>query len=614
MSRSRRPQRQSTDPFSESSSSSSPERAGYDDTDFFTAGANDSQSSIGASTFRDMTMSPSSLERERLVAPVMRLPAELLISIFAKLNSTSDLRNCMLVCKIWATNSVDLLWHRPLCNSWKNLLNVVTSVRKQDAYFAYYDLVKRLNFSILSEQVSDGSIIPLSGCKRVERLTLTNCTKLSDSGVTSLIKGNRALLALDISGLELISDHTLTAVAENCNRLQGLNITGCRQVTDKSMIAVSENCPSIKRLKLNDCSQLTNDSIVALANNCRQMLEIDLHGCSNITDISVTALLSRGASLRELRLASCSKIKDEAFLSLPNEKVFENLRILDLTACENLTDVAVAKIISSAPRLRNLVLAKCKKITDDAVFSITKLGKNLHYVHLGHCAQITDRAVNELIKCCNRIRYIDLACCHRLTDVSITSLSTLPKLRRIGLVKCQEITDRSIMALARPRVGPSGGHQGASSLERVHLSYCVNLSLQGIHALLNHCPRLTHLSLTGVQAFLREDLTAYCRAAPDEFTDHQREVFCVFSGVGVSNLREHLNQEAAAYEAEGGSMYEEGEEAPGEEHQIAGTMAVVTVVHGNGNGGGGGGGGAGGHDDMDEEFGDESELGDQGGE
>jgi len=32
--------------------------------------------------------------------------------------------------------------------------------------------------------------------------------------------------------------------------------------------------------------------------------------------------------------------------------------------------------------------------------------------------------------------------------------------------------------------------------------------------LLNNCPKLTHLSLTGVQAFLRPDLEEFCREAP----------------------------------------------------------------------------------------------------
>lgn len=38
--------------------------------------------------------------------------------------------------------------------------------------------------------------------------------------------------------------------------------------------------------------------------------------------------------------------------------------------------------------------------------------------------------------------------------------------------------------------------------------------IQSIIKLLNSCPRLTHLSLTGVQAFLRQDLEQFCRDAP----------------------------------------------------------------------------------------------------
>ncbi len=74
---------------------------------------------------------------------------------------------------------------------------------------------------------------------------------------------------------------------------------------------------------------------------------------------------------------------------------------------------------------------------------------------------------------------------------------------------------------------------------------------KGIHELLQYCPRLTHLSLTGVQAFLREDLTRFCREAPPEFTHPQRDVFCVFSGEGVSRLREYLKRLAEDQEREG---------------------------------------------------------------
>ena len=224
----------------------------------------------------------------------------------------------------------------------------------------------------------------------------------------------------------------------------------------------------------------TDSSIQSFAANCPSILEIDLHACQNISSPSVAALMSQLPHLRELRLAHCIRVADEAFTTLSPRMVFDSLRILDLTACDMVGDAAVCQIIPQAPRLRNLVLAKCRNITDMAISAICRLGKNLHYIHLGHCQNISDEAVIQLVKACNRIRYIDLACCNKLTDTSVQHLAALPKLRRVGLVKCQQLTDRSILALAR---GPTGNAFKIppvrdSSLERVHLSYCVNLTIE----------------------------------------------------------------------------------------------------------------------------------------
>jgi len=291
-------------------------------------------------------------------------------------------------------------------------------------------------------------------------------------------------------------------------------------------------------------ARATDDSVIAVAENCRSILEIDLQGCQSISSASVTALLTNLPQLRELRLAQCVGIDSHAFTDLKPTLKFDALRILDLTACDGVGDEAIARIIPAAPRLRNLVLAKCRHITDQAVRAICTLTKNLHYIHLGHCQLLTDNAVIELVQQCNRIRYIDLACCSRLTDASVRHLAKLPKLRRVGLVKCQNLTDASIIALAKGPYSSSSAKPGMPtqfvSLERVHLSYCTSLTLKGITQLLLNCPRLTHLSLTGVQAFLRDDLTRFCREAPTEFTHVQRDVFCVFSGDGVVRLRDYL--------------------------------------------------------------------------
>ncbi|GAW18376.1 hypothetical protein ANO14919_078510 [Xylariales sp. No.14919] len=527
-----------------SSSTNSPAPPENEESDFFLAN-NDSQSSLGVvPNLQDMQVTDP-----ECLPTVAALPSEILISIFSRISEPKELLNCLLTCKRWARNVVEILWHRPSCTSWEKHSSICATLGLERPFFTYTDFIKRLNLAALAEGVNDGSVTPLAVCTRVERLTLTNCRGLTDGGLTPLVRSSKHLLALDISGDDNITEASILAIAENCRKLQGLNVSGCRQVSNESLVKLAENCRFIKRLKLNDCNQLNDMAVLAFANHCPNILEIDLHQCTNIGNEPVTALLAREQALRELRLASCELIDDGAFLALPPYRTYENLRILDLTSCSRLTDRAVEKIIDIAPRLRNLVLAKCSNITDVAVHAIARLQKNLHYVHLGHCRHITDDAVKRLVRNCNRIRYIDLGCCTNLTDESVTLLAGLPKLKRIGLVKCASITDKSMYALAtandhrsyRNATNHSSHDVRSPSLERVHLSYCTNLTLPSIIKLLNCCPKLTHLSLTGVPAFLRDDLDRFCREAPSDFTEHQRAVFCVFSGNGVAGLRHHLN-------------------------------------------------------------------------
>lgn len=229
------------------SSLSTPDREDVDDTNFFMTQVNDSQSSLGMAVRE--TSSPMDQEREHRLTPITKLPPELLIAIFTKLASTSDLRNSMLVCYNWALNTVGILWHRPLCNNWNNLTNVVGALNhNHTSFFPYYDLVRRLNLAALSSKVNDGTVMPFSSCKRIERLTLTNCSGLTDSGVSRMVEGNKHLQALDVTDLEALTDQTVFTLADNCPRLQGLNITNCSLVTDDSLIAVSENCRQLKRV------------------------------------------------------------------------------------------------------------------------------------------------------------------------------------------------------------------------------------------------------------------------------------------------------------------------------------------------------------------------------
>ena len=233
----------------ESSPSSAPTSPGNvldDDGDFFLVQKNESESSFGILNSRDSSAPPRLREREKY--PIDWLPSELLISIFSKLSSPQDLYNCLRVSKTWSRCCIDLLWHRPLFTSWERLSNVAESLQKEDAYWPYADLIKRLNLSNLSQDINDGTLQPFTGCKRIERLTLTGCHNLTDRGIIALVEGSRTLLALDVTGISSITDVTIQALSRNCPRLQGLNITHCKNVTDESLVPLAASCKYLKRV------------------------------------------------------------------------------------------------------------------------------------------------------------------------------------------------------------------------------------------------------------------------------------------------------------------------------------------------------------------------------
>ncbi|RHZ44783.1 hypothetical protein Glove_709g46 [Diversispora epigaea] len=489
-----------------------------------------SEKNFPAQTVKQTSSSQPTLNS---LAKAATIPSELIFQIFKYVTSTTDLKSCILVCKSWCRCGVEQLWHKPVFTSNQSLFKLLFTLSRSSQTFPYSFLIRRLNFSFLGENITDQILSRLSSCERLERLTLGGCRRITDTGLLRLLEKADGLIALDVSDIENLTDAVLDLVGERCRRLQGLNVNSCKKVTDKGIMAVASRCRSLRRIKLSSCENITDESVVVLAKNCPHLLELDLTNCNQITNGAIQPVFKHCTQLRDFRLAYCTNLTDDSFIkTMPS--IFEQLRVLDLTSCALVTDQAIHKIVHSAPKLRNLVLAKCGNITDEGVYHITRLGRHLHYLHLGHCSRITDHSITHLARHCTRLRYLDMACCTQLTDASVFELSHLPKLRRIGLVKCALVTDQAIYALIENRVA-------AYTLERVHLSYCVNLTIPAISELVNFCGRLTHLSLTGVPAFLRPEIQRYCRLPPKEFTPHQRQVFCVFSGKGVKELKNYLS-------------------------------------------------------------------------
>ncbi|KAI8373510.1 hypothetical protein EDC96DRAFT_605741 [Choanephora cucurbitarum] len=481
------------------------------------------------------------------------LPSELLLQILhyileAPDAKCQDLLNCALQCRSWSYYALQLLWHKPLILKPQTWLKLSKTLALKDTYVDYAPLVRRINLSAVPEYISDESLLTLSVCKQLDRITLTGCTHITQHGLQQFLLHDtgKHLLSIDISDIKHINDETVLLIADTCRKLQGLNLTvnpvkdeECLGVTDMSIVQLATNCRDLRRIRLSNWKLLTDDSVVALAVHCPNLLEIDVVNC-NISNLSLWNIFKRCRELRELKINNCQFLNDHGFTQsalLTQHNYYDQLRILDLTNVVSITDRTVDCITQAAPKIRNFILNKCGHITDKSIDYLARLGRYLHYIHLGSCKNITDQGIIHLAAKCPRIRYIDLASCHRLGDDSVAALAGLPKLKRIGLVKCHRVTNRAIFALTRYA-------RTSISLERIHLSYCEQLTVQAIAVLVLHCRHLTHLSLSFVPAFQHEEFQQFCRPPPKEYSAELQRTFCVFSGKNVHDLRSYFKSSA----------------------------------------------------------------------
>ncbi|KAJ2925665.1 hypothetical protein H1R20_g11431, partial [Candolleomyces eurysporus] len=431
-------------------------------------------------------------------------------------------------------------------------------------------------------------LITLSRCELLERLVLDGCKQLTSAALEATLSSWPNLITIDLTDVFEVTNKAIISLAETSNKLQGVDLSRCRFLGDPVLIALAKNCPDLRRFKIGGSDLVTDIGVSAVVNGCPLLLKLDVRGCSSITDTAIREMWTHSPYMQELHLEFCDALTDLAFpskveiakpgdprdqkddnaeglvantdppqlvseakelanvepqeslLSLPGltsvelctlvvHQFSKNLQSLSLSSCTRITDLAIEGIVTCAPGLRELRLRKCSLLTDRSVETICKLGHSLHYLDLAHVNQITNEAVKKLAQSCTGLKDVDFTCCDKLTDESVVELSKLPKLRRIVLVRVSKITDVAIYALAAR----------ATFLQNVHLSYCEQITLQAVHLLLDKARKLKHLTLTGIRVFMDPELQRFCREPPKDY--NSRAAFCVYSGHGITQLRNHLD-------------------------------------------------------------------------
>lgn len=187
------------------------------------------------------------------------IPSELILHILKYLTQPADLLSTALCCKSWSLHALELLWYKPNIvrpSAWLNFCDILHQAKPTT--FPYTQFIRRINLSLLASDVDDRHLACLDVCERLERITLANCSKLTDEGLLAFLgnKERRTLVSIDLSDCIQVTDKTITHIAQLCPNLQGLNLSMCKEteqafvgVTDDSIVMLARRCPGLRRVK-----------------------------------------------------------------------------------------------------------------------------------------------------------------------------------------------------------------------------------------------------------------------------------------------------------------------------------------------------------------------------
>ena len=274
--------------------------------------------------------------------------------------------------------------------------------------------------------------------RRLRHLVIHDGVVTDDQVAEALPKCLR-LETVVLQGVPDVTDRTV-AIISTAPNLQRLDLSGCKRVTDVGVLNLTASKSTLQWLYLNNVTSLTDASISAVVKSCLHLRELELSGLPFLTSIAVRDLWPVSRKLKALRLARCPLLTDVAFpafmhtipshYSETNEKplpsrpmtlleglpplilshIAENLRVLDLGYCSQLTDRVIKGIVAHAPRIRALVLSGCSVMTDNAIDCICQLGDHLETLMVAHLAKVTDRGIMKLARSCSNLRSLDVSC------------------------------------------------------------------------------------------------------------------------------------------------------------------------------------------------------------
>lgn len=326
------------------------------------------------------------------------------------------------------------------CRTFANFLGTSTKIKGMHKHVGQVrpdSKAQEIQALIIKRKVDGGKALStdLERYKELKRNELNgaNIRRLELYGTDSFnferLENFPNLESLSLSGsldIRIVTVEMLQKLSEWCPNLQSLNI-GCFPFKDAHLAAI-KGLTNLRDLKLHNYI-ITTSGFETIASHFPQLRVLNLSRCENFTDKALQKIAQAHPELQHLDVSGCDKLTDVGIKALSEH--CKKLEVLDLnsdfTSHRIIRDEAIVNIAKSCPNLLRLNLAG-SMVKDQALFAIAANLKQLQSLDLSYCRNFTNMGIWAVICECTQMQSLSLNRCSQITDKGLELLSEFPQL------------------------------------------------------------------------------------------------------------------------------------------------------------------------------------------
>lgn len=265
------------------------------------------------------------------------LPNEILLVIFAFLDSVTYFSSVPRVCRRWHAVSLD---HSRQCDLTflprKSKLRVAMTHRHDDlavlACAVESRRFQRATFLKIPPWLKGNdrhvrTIVP--HCPNLISIELPYCSDITNTSLSVISVAYPNLQAVHLPGCPNITENEISCLAQRCTKLSVVDFSSC-SLDARVLQHLARCCPALSCIRFNNNRGLEDDFLIELANRCPSLVELRVRGQPSLRDKGVVEMAEMCQSLEVLDL-SYANVTSRSLFAISN--FCQNLRVLYFPDC-----------------------------------------------------------------------------------------------------------------------------------------------------------------------------------------------------------------------------------------------------------------------------------------